>query len=204
METTVEILNKIANKLGDENADQYTTVAQALGSIANALGNSDPDKIQTVPEALQEILAVAGGGGGTPKAFGVDLLQISVPYAQYDLTNFEIAEGVTIHACALPWLDQYASDVSNVADEFGAGVCGTGMSIDGESNIYVEAIHVASQLGVTMLTTEADFIFWKDGKAYYGTDPQYDTIEIGWEFFVLKSKPTVETDGGGDGGDEGE
>lgn len=65
METTVEILNKIANKLGDENADQYTTVAQALGSIANALGNADPDKIQTVPEALQEILAVAGGGGGS-------------------------------------------------------------------------------------------------------------------------------------------
>lgn len=64
METTVEILNKIANKLGDENADQYTTVAQALGQIANALGNADPDKIQTVPEALEEILAVAGGGGG--------------------------------------------------------------------------------------------------------------------------------------------
>lgn len=66
METTVEMLNKIANKLGDENADQYTTVAQALGSIANALGNAEPDKIQTVPEALEEILAVAGGGGGNP------------------------------------------------------------------------------------------------------------------------------------------
>lgn len=190
METTVEMLNKIANKLGDENADQYTTVAQALGSIANALGNADPDKIQTVPEALQEILAVAGGGGGTPKAFGVDLLQISVPFGEYNLN--EKIMGGQVNACAIPSLDQFSSQLQEISSWASGGYCGFGMIMDeSREHIYNDQAILQAQGGMLMLllNDQVDvFLVWDNGKAYL-VSPKYDYAKNGWEFYLYKEDP---------------
>lgn len=196
METTVEILNKIANKLGDENADHYTTVAQALGSIANALGNSDPDKIQTVPEALQEILAVAGGGGGTPKAFGVDLLQISVPFGKYELSNQIVLPMGTMNTYAMPSLNGYLADLQSI---FAWEVEATGSPIPGvalimsptKDEIALSDAAVSYQEGLAYLGASSDqevFFIWYNGNAYLAS-PTLDNVENGWEFFLYKENP---------------
>lgn len=61
METNLEVLNKISQKLGGS-ADA-TSVTESLNNIANALGDTNPDVIKSVSDSLNDILEYAGGGG---------------------------------------------------------------------------------------------------------------------------------------------
>lgn len=62
METNLEVLNKISQKLGGS-ADA-TSVTESLNNIANALGDTNTDVIKSVSDSLNDILEYAGGGGG--------------------------------------------------------------------------------------------------------------------------------------------
>lgn len=62
MKTNLEILNEISVKL--EGQGNATSITEALNNIANALGDDNPDKIISVSNSLEDILSVAGEGGG--------------------------------------------------------------------------------------------------------------------------------------------
>lgn len=62
MKTNLEVLNEISAKL--EGQDNATSITEALNNIANALGDNNPDKIISVSNSLEDILSVAGQGGG--------------------------------------------------------------------------------------------------------------------------------------------
>lgn len=62
MKTNLEVLNEISQKLGG--VSNATSVTESLNNIANALGDTNPDQIISVSDSLEDILGVAGGGGG--------------------------------------------------------------------------------------------------------------------------------------------
>ena len=85
METNLDVLNKISQKLGGS-ADA-TSVTESLNNIANALGDTNPDVIKSVSDSLNDILEYAGGGGGSSYTNPI----ISIKYVNNTGTSIEVA-----------------------------------------------------------------------------------------------------------------
>ena len=96
METNLEVLNKISQKLGGS-ADA-TSVTESLNNIANALGDTNPDVIKSVSDSLNDILEYAGGGGGsieyvmeeTELNLSSDPIQVSINESNIEANTFYI------------------------------------------------------------------------------------------------------------------
>lgn len=86
METNLQVLNKISQKLGGS-ADA-TSVTESLNNIANALGDTNPDVIKSVSDSLNDILEYAGNGGGgsAPKV-------LTVTFVNETLSNIDLISG---------------------------------------------------------------------------------------------------------------
>ena len=95
METNLQVLNKISQKLGG--SSNATSVTESLNNIANALGDTNPDVIKSVSDSLNDILEYAGngeGGGNICPIIEVNITNSEESFANIYIQKLEIRNGI--------------------------------------------------------------------------------------------------------------